>query len=271
LSWLPNWGEKMHLTGIDLLFWAAGFVAHVVLLMILWIRHRAATFPFFTTLIASYIVRTVVLYFTALADSKHAYLVAYLTLGSIDLTLQLCVVYEMASHVFRPLGNWAPDARSKLAWIALVCIAIAAGLTWLSAIPPVHTLLRTILIRGNFFSAVLMTELFAGMVALSVTIRLPWKTHAARIAQGLGFYSFVCILIEAGHSYFGIDHSVRIAANFTYFRMLTYMICAGYWIVMLWLDAPVPKALPKKMKEQLLTLQRLVEADLQRIRTLGEK
>jgi hypothetical protein len=260
----------MHLTGIDLLFWVVGFVAHVVLLLILWIRHRVATFPFFTILIASYVMRTVVLYFTALAGNKHAYLVAYLSLGSLDLMLQLCVVYEMASQVFRPLGNWASDARIRLLWIVLASIAIAVGLTWLSAIPPAHTLLSTILIRGNFLSAVLMTELFAGMVALSVTIRLPWKTHAARIAQALGFYSFVCILIEAGHSYFGLDHSVRISADLTYFRMLTYMFCAGYWIVTLWLDAPVPKALPKQMEEQLLTLKRQVESDLQRLRTLGE-
>jgi hypothetical protein len=260
----------MHLTGIDLLFWVAGFVAHVVLLLVLWVRRRAATFPFFTILIASYVMRTVVLYFIALAGSKHAYLVAYLSLGSVDLTLQLCVVYEMASHVFRPLGNWAPDARVRLGWIVLASIAIAAGLTWLSAIPLAHTLLRTILIRGNFFSAVLMTELFAGLIALSATIRLPWKTHAARIAQGLGFYSFVCILIEAGHSYFGIDQSIRISADLTYFRMLTYMICAGYWIVMLWLPAPVPKPLPKKMEEQLLTLKKQVDADLQRIRTLRD-
>ena len=115
-----------------------------------------------------------------------------------------------------------------------------------------------------------MTELFAGLIALSATIRLPWKTHAARIAQGLGFYSFVCILIEAGHSYFGIDQSIKISADLTYFRMLTYMICAGYWIVMLWLPAPVPKLLPKKMEEQLLTLKKQVDADLQRIRTLRD-
>jgi hypothetical protein len=258
----------MHLTGIDLLFWAAGFIAHVTLLLVLWVRHRAATFPIFTILIASYVIRTVVLYFTALAGSKNAYLLAYLSLGSVDLTLQLCVVYEMASHVFRPLGNWAPDARIRLAWIVLASIAIAAGLTWLSAIPPAHTVLRTTLIRGNFFSAVLMTELFAGMIALSVTIRLPWKTHAARIAQGLGFYSFVCILIEAGHSYLGIDNNIRISADLTYFRMLTYMICAGYWIITLWLDAPIPKALPREMEKQLLALQKQVEAHLRQIRTL---
>ena len=259
----------MHLTGIDLLFWAAGFVAHLVLLLVLWVRHRAATFPFFTLFIAENVITTVVLYFVFLIGSKHAYLVAYLSLGSLDLTLQLCVVYEMASHVFRPLGHWAPDARVRLAWIVLVSIAIGAGLTWLSAIPPSHTLPLTILIRGNFFSSVLMTELFAGMVALSVTIRLPWRTHAARITQGLGFYSFVWILIAAGHSYLGIDHNVRISADLTYFRMLTYLICAGYWIITLWLDAPVTKALPKEMEQHLLVLQRQVEAYLQRLRTMG--
>jgi hypothetical protein len=260
----------MHWTGVDLLFWAAGFVAHLALLVVLWTRHRAAIFPFFTLLITSNVIRSIALYLTALDGSKHAYLMVYLSLGSLDLILQLCVVYEMASNVFRPLGDWAPDAQIKLIWIVVGSIGIAAGLTWLSAIPATQTLLRTILVRGNFFSAVLMTELFVGMVALSVTIRLPWRTHATRIAQGLGFYSFVCILIEAGHSYFGIDYSIRISANLTYFRMLTYMICAGYWIVMLWLDAPVPAALPKEMKEQLLTLQRQVEAYLQRIRTLRE-
>jgi hypothetical protein len=259
----------MHLTGIDLLFWAAGFVAHVVLLVVIWVRRRATTFPFFTILIASYVIRTVVLYFIVLMGSKHAYLIAYLSLGSLDLILQLCVVYEMASHVFRPLGNWAPDARVKLAWIVLASIAIGAGLTWLSAIPPSHTLLQTILIRGNFFSSVLMTELFVGMVALSVTIRLPWKTHAARIAQGLGFYSFVWILIAAGQSYLGIEHDVRISADLTYLRMMTYLICAGYWITTLCVEAPAPQALPKEMEQHLLVLHRQVEAYLQRLRTMG--
>jgi len=259
----------MHLTGMDLLFWAAGLIAHVLLLLVLLVRHRAATFRFFTLLIADNVIRTVVLYFVVRLGSKHAYLIAYLSLGSVDLILQLCVVGEMASQVFRPLGNWAPDARVRLTWIVLASVAIGAGLTWLSAIPPGRTLLSTILIRGNFFSAVLMTELFAGMVALSVTVRLPWRTHATRIMQGLGFYSFVCILIEAGHSYLGLDHNVRISVDLTYFRMITYLICAGYWIVMLWLDAPAPKTLPKEMEQQLLALQRQVEAYLQRLRTMG--
>ncbi len=41
------------------------------------------------------------------------------------------------------------------------------------------------------------------MMALSIDARLPWKTHVAKIAQGLGAYSLIGVLIETGHSYFG--------------------------------------------------------------------
>ena len=35
----------MHLTGLDLFFWAASFLGHVVLLFVLWKRHRAKLIP----------------------------------------------------------------------------------------------------------------------------------------------------------------------------------------------------------------------------------
>ncbi len=257
----------MHLTGIDLLFWAAGFFSHIALLVVLWTRHRAAIYPFFTTLITSNVIRSVALYFVAEDGSRHVYLVVYLSLAVLDMTLQFGILYEMASHVFRPLGKWAPDARIGFVWIVSVSIAIALALTWLSALPPAHTWLRALLFRGNFFSAVLMTELFVGMIALSVTVRLPWKTHVARISQGLGFYSLICILIEAGHCYFGMVYDARISADLSYLRMTAYLISVGYWIVMLWLDAPAPRELPGEMRMQLFTLQRRVEYDLRRLRT----
>ncbi len=259
----------MQLTGIDLEFWAVGFFAHIALLVVLWTRHRATVFPFFTALITSNAIRTIVLYFIHRRGDEHAYVIAYAILAVLDLALQFCVVYEMASHVFRPLGKWAPDARSGLIGIAYVSIAIALGLTWLSALPSAHSLLRTMLTRGNFFSASLMTELFVGMIALSVTVGLPWKTHVARISQGLGFYSLICIVIEGGHSYFGTASDAGISAILSYLRMTSYLIIVGYWIVTLWQDAPAPRELPEAMRMQLYSLQRRVECDLQKLRTWG--
>jgi hypothetical protein len=260
----------MHLTGIDFQFWAAGFVLHLLLLGVLLRRHRATSFPFFTALIGSDALRTAILFTIVHKGDKHSYLIGYLMMGSIDLGLQLGVVYEIASHVFRPLGKWTPDSRPAVFWISSISLATAAGLTWISPLPPGRTFLMTVLVRGDFFSAVLLSELFVGMIALSVTIHLPWKTHCAKIAQGLGFYSLICIVIEAGHSYLGIDHSKTISLHLSYMRILTYLIVEGYWIVMLWFEAPAPKELSAGMRRQLLALRIKLELDLGRLRNWRE-
>ena len=209
--------------------------------------------------------RTISLFLVLHRGTKQEYLFAYLLLGAVDLFLQLCVVYEIASLVFRPLGKWASDARLGLIVLIGISVTIASALTWLSA-PPGKSWMRVVLIKGNFFSSTLMSELFIGMMALSATIALPWKTRVARIAQGLGTYSIVGILTEAGHSYFGSACHVRISAILSHVRIAAYLLCLAYWIVMLWRDAPSTQALPEETLANLYTLQRKVEYSLQRFR-----
>jgi hypothetical protein len=257
----------MHLSHTDYLFWAAGLFAHIVLLLVIVTRHRAATFPFFTALISANIVKTITLYLVALHGTRYSYRIVYSSLAAVDLALQLCVVYEVALHVFRPIGHWAQDVRRGFVIVVAGSITIAAGLTTLAE-TPAKTWLAAILIRGNFFSSALMSELFAGMIVLSVTAGLPWKPHAARIAQGLGFYSVVTILTEAGHNIFGMERSSSISGDLTLLRIVTYLLCAMYWIVMLWREAPAPRELPAQMRSQLVAFQRLLEYDLRKLRAL---
>jgi hypothetical protein len=254
----------MRLNGIDYLFWATSFFLQLTLITVLSLRHRARNFPFFTALIALTVATTISLY-PLRNGHKHAYLVVYLAAGAVNLLLQLCVFYELSSDVFRPLGKWATDIRGSFAAIVGISIAIALGLTWLTT-PPPNIWMRNLLIRGNFFSSVLMSELFVGMLVLSATVKLPWKTHAARIAQGLGFYSFVGILTEAGHSLIGMNHDALLSASLSYFRIASYLACLAFWNVMLWRNAPVPRPLPEEMQTQLLRLHQRVEQDLQKIR-----
>jgi hypothetical protein len=253
----------MHLTGLDFVFWAVSFWGHITLLLVLVVRRRVALFPFFTTLIASNVLRTIVLYFVLNHGTKHDYFYTYWSLAVVDMVLQFCVVYEMASHVFRPLGEWAPDVRKSFVWLICGSIAIASALTYL-ATPATKILVRAVVIKGNFFSSVLMSEFFVGMIVLSTTVGLPWRTHVARISQGLGVYSILGVLTEAGHSYFGTDS--RIFTTLSHFRIAIYLACLGYWIVMLWQEAPAPKELPEEMRTQLVILQRRVEFDLQKLR-----
>jgi hypothetical protein len=252
---------------VELLCWAAGLLGHSALLIVLWTRHRAGTFPFFTAFIAADVVRSITLFAVAHQGTRYAYLVTYVSLAILDLVLQFCVTYELASHVFRPTGSWAPDVRSGFLILVIAGILIAAGLTCMPT-PPEKTLWSSILDRANLFSSALICELFVGMIAFSVRAGLPWKTHVARIAQGLGFYSVLGLVTEAAHNVVGMLRSSTLSHDLTLLRETTYLICVCYWIVMLWRDAPAPRELPEEMRKQLLTLQRYVEYDLGRLRPL---
>ena len=258
----------MHLTGLDRLLWVLSLVGHCILLAVLLIRRRAATFPIFTSLIAFNILRTVILFFTLSFGSSESYFYTYWTLAFVDVVLQLGVAYELASHVFRPLEAWAPDLRrSVVAAMGVASILIATGLTWL-ATPPTRTLRLAITIRGNLFASALMGELFVAMIALSVTVGLPWRTHVARLAQGLGVYSIFGIVTEAAHTYFGSDGGKHTYKLLSHLEIELYLICVTYWIVTLVMKEPEPRKLPEQLHEELRVLQEKAALMLKGLRTM---
>lgn len=256
----------MHVTRVDLLFWIAGLLGHAILLIVLFVRLRATRFPLFTALIANNLARSVVLYITLRHGTRHTYFDAYWSFAILDTGLQLAVVYEIASLVFRPLGRWAADIRRGARLLVLLSLLLALALTWLAA-PVAHSWKEVLVIKGSFFSSALMSELFVGMVALSTSAGLPWKTHIARIAQGLGTYSVLDILIEAGHTLYGASYTSQVDRMLSHGRMCVYLCCVVYWIVALWADAPAPRELPVGLRRQLSSLQERAGLDVHLVRS----
>jgi hypothetical protein len=121
--------------------------------------------------------------------------------------------------------------------------------------------------KGNLFAAALQSELFVAMMALSISARLPWKTHVAKIAQGLGAYSLLGVLIETGHSYFGVGRELPAFLILSHVRMGAYLVCVNYWMVNLWRDERPARRMTPEMREKMFTLQALVEYDLQDLRS----
>jgi hypothetical protein len=254
----------MQLTGFVRFLWAACFLGHILLLLVLFRRDRARSFPIFTTFVVFNIARTIVLYLTHRFLLGDAYAHAFRFFLIPDETLQFLVLFEVALHVFRPTGVWARDVWKTFAGMACASVVLALPLMWL-ALPSTATQARAIYVRGVFLCALLMSELFVSMLALSATVGLPWKTHVARIAQGLGAYSIVCVVTYTISNYFG--NETQIFAVLATIRSTAYVVCEGYWIVMLWQEAPAPRELPESMLTQIYALQRQVEYDLTRIRT----
>ena len=256
----------MHLTGLDLLFWAAGFVENLGLLFVLWYRRRAAAFPFFTTLATLIVIKTVVLYLVNLYGTREVYAYTYWLLAILDMALQLCVVYEVASLVFRPLNVWAEDVRGSFFWLISLSLLVAMGLTWLGSVPS-RTWMQSLTSRGNLFASTLLSELFVAMMVLSIQVRLPWRTHVAKIAQGLGVYSLISVLIDTGRSYFGVGRERPAFIAISHVRMAVYLGCVTYWIASLWPDELPARTMTAEMREKLFTLQAQVAYHLQDLRS----
>jgi hypothetical protein len=256
----------MHLTGIDFFFWAVSFSENVGLLFVLWYRRLAKSFPFFTALATLSVIRTIVLYCVLNHGTTISYFYTYWSLAMLDTMLQLGIVYEIASRVFRPVGVWAPDVRGSFIWMLGLSVTVALGLSWLAS-PPAPTWRQSFVTKGNLFAAALISELFVLMMALSISARLSWRTHAAKIAQGLGAYSLVIMLIETGHSYFGVGGQIRTFLFLSHIRIAAYLGCVAYWAVTLWHAEQPSREMTQEMRERLFALQRLVAYDLQELRS----
>ncbi len=257
----------MPLTVIDRLLWILGFVGHCALLAILLLRKRYKALPIFTAFVVMNVVRTIALY--VVRGSKDQYFYAYWSLAILDVALQLLLAFELGTHVFRPLGVWAPDVRRSFLGLAGAALLIAVGLTWLSA-PPTRTLRLFILLKGNLFASVLLSELFVAMIALSVTLGLPWRTHVARVAQGIGFFALFGFLTDAAHSYFGTTGGAQTFTLISQLQNWIYILILVYWSIVLAKDEPPPRKLPEELHNELRALQSRVARLLASMRGKGE-
>jgi hypothetical protein len=258
----------MPLTDLDLLLWLTGFLGHVALLLVLLLRGRARTFPIFTALMILNVIRTVVLFLINREGSKAMYFYAFWSLASADIALQFGIVYELASKIFRPLGTWASDIRTRLAMWAGASVCLALLLTWIPK-PQSQFWMQVLLLKGSFFSAALMSELFVGMIALSSVAGLSWSSHAAKIAKGLAFYSVVTLIFETANTSFGLNGNDRIYGELSRLRMVLYLCCVMYWILSLWRNAPPASRMPDLMREQVSVISRALEGRLDVFRSEG--
>jgi hypothetical protein len=256
----------MHLTGLDLLLWAASFLANAILLIVLLARHRAASFPVFTALIALNVGRTIALFLIQHFGTHHTYFYTFWYLAIIDVALQFGVVCEIAAHVFRSRGKWRENVTPMLLWWFVLSVLTAAALTSLPK-PSTRLWMQVLIIKGSFFWAALMSELFVGMVVSAARFGMPWKTHVARIAEGLAVYSLISVLIETGNTYYGLAIDSYAYDNLSHLRIAVYVLCTAYWSITLWLQVTPVRGMPEQMRQELRAVNESAAQNLRKLRS----
>ena len=117
--------------------------------------------------------------------------------------------------------------------------------------------------RGNLFAAALQSEILVAMVALSANANLPWKTHVAKIARGLGVFSLVSVLFECAQSYAGISRLLPTPTTLNHILISVYLGCVLYWIASLVRDEQPSRVMTPEMRAQIFALRSQVAYDLQ--------
>jgi hypothetical protein len=243
--------------------WAASFVGHAALLLVLVTRRRWKIFRFFTAFIAFNVVRTVILFFAYRFGTPVTYWWLYWGATVLDLILQILVILEVLRIVLQPAEVWAEDARKKFRIIATGGVLPAIGLAFAIRHRIPHTPGGWIDL-GQLFSVSLAVVLLLAMVASTTALGLVWRRHVAALALGWAAWNFTSFFVEGAFSYYGPRwHGV----DLDNVRIVIYELATVFWIVMFWIPEPKKGTLAPEQREYLLRLQEDAEAQA---RALGE-
>jgi len=212
------------------LIWAAGLLGHVILLVVLFTRHRVARLPWFTLLIFFYLLRSVGLAATLHFSGHPAHRFAILVLDSTDVLLQCAVLAELAWIALRPLGG--------IRRYTLPLLLVGSGVLIVMRLAPAgYTSLRMDLVLLHFLLSVLMVEWAIVLAFLLRSLRLSWRSHVAVISFGFGIYSAALL---AGGGYFTIGREMSDYVFFSFFRISVYLLVLLCWALALWFQEPKP-------------------------------
>jgi hypothetical protein len=259
----------MNLSELDLLFWAMSFIGHVALLLVLLLRGRFRDLPIFTALVTLNVVRTIALFLIRWHNAQSTYFYTFWSLAVLDVGLQFAIVYELSSKVFRPLGEWAPDIRKRFPIWVSASIILTSLLTLIPK-PASHFWIQELILRGSFFSAALMSELFVGMIALSAEAGLTWSSHIAKVAIGFTVYSIATLILETANAWLGLGGSGHTYDDLSRIRIAIYLCCVAYWIAALSRNAPPATKMPDHIRQQVSTINQLVKIRVEALRQAGE-
>ena len=257
----------MRLSLLAEVLWATGFCELLALILVLVVRRRWQSFPFFATYIVFQALETVVLYSIHRWSSSHAYFWAYWAGNILDLALQLCVVFELARIVLKPTGTWVRDARKTFFLLGVAGTLVAAAVSF-GVNPTLPTTLDNWIEKGNLFSAMLVAQLFLAMGLASTRLGLAWRHHVMGIASGWMLWASVGLFVEAAYSYGGPNWHGVVLDNVL---ILAFQAATIYWIVNLWRPEPKARTLSPAMQSYLTGLQQHLEVAVQGVSSLEKR
>src|SRR5713101_2468653 len=153
----------------------------------------------------------------------------------ISTLLRFGVVYEMTLEVLRSLSTLAAVLLPLLRWTAAALLLLAAfgSATFSGGIQHVEGIFRVL----DFSSNVVQSGLLVVLFLFSRVLHVSWRSCAAGIILGFGFFSSVELATSALRPEFADSGNIAIDL----IQMAAYHVCVMVWLIYLFLPERTPK------------------------------
>ena len=249
----------MRLSLLDTALWAAGPLLNAALFCTLCLRRRLRTFPVLAAWCVFTVLSAIALFFIYRAGADRFYAIAYWTNEALDAVLQIGVVAEVARIVFSPRDSLVKN-RMWLTSLVITSIIAFAIVWWIHPTSPTRAGVWEI--RGDLFTSLIVSGMFALVLLMSQRLGFHWRSHVMSIGYGLMVWAVVTLIIGLLHGYWG-RHSHYLGVEHA--RMVVYLCILGYWIVALWRNEPEREQPSQEMRDAILHVTDKVSYDLAKV------
>ncbi|MGI8769928.1 MAG: hypothetical protein ACR2JE_00660 [Acidobacteriaceae bacterium] len=247
----------MHLSSLDSLLWATGFMGNLCLAALLIQRRHYTYFPLFTAWIVFTLLSDTSLYWVLGHTSEATYFRAYFAATLLDFAFQLLVLAEIGLNVFNPVRKSLP----KGVFLGLAALLVASAVLSFLLAPGGHrhslSSVSALFLRIDLAFAILRLLVFAALALFAQTLGVTWKNHVLQLATGLAMYSAVSLFAESAISHLNRQN---LASFEVHFHALTQLeIAANIATLVFWIWAFSRNEAPRKeftpqMREVLVTI-----------------
>ncbi|HTD57246.1 MAG TPA: hypothetical protein VK670_17780 [Silvibacterium sp.] len=229
----------MRLTQWDYVLWISGVAGYLILAAVLLIKKRYRTFPWFSALLATEILQSLVLSTVCSPRYPLRYFYAYWAGEVLNAVLLAAVIFEVARQFSREAGTDEPSLLRDLRIIAWTLPALTSmAILFFRFLPDLHHELANLAFKIDTVCAIMMLGL-VGTVSLSMYFYgVRFRVHAAAIGYGLLLYAVgrVLVFVAALNT---ADASLWSA--FERWLKPLYILTLFLWSGIFWLEEPKRK------------------------------
>jgi hypothetical protein len=192
----------MSLRAMYATFTVLGLMAEIGLFVVLLARRQYKTFPVFTFYIAFSLLSDVGLGALIVLYPMHTARSVEFGLLPLEYLLELCVLFEIAWNVLRPVHASLPRGSLRV-FGAILALALLGGVLLAWHFDNTGNQIQDVRVPLDLVVGLLRMLIFVATAGFAQLLGIGWKNKVLQLATALSFYSAVSLVVSLVERYSG--------------------------------------------------------------------